>query len=132
MEEVENDLDIRELGLNGQDAKPLIIGLPVFFLQELLIDSLDCFPVQSQMTTHILDHHDFADFEDIERQPFGHPHVRPDKIDLFGGNLLIVLADNPLVVAEYPDPRRDKSSSLKPIDSPCWKSLLLAFLKHGR
>jgi len=92
----------------GQDAKPLIIGLPVLFLQELLIDSLDSLPIQSQMTSHLLDGHNLAEFEDITRQSLGHPHVRVEKIELFDGNLLTVLAEDLPVVTEYPDPCRTK------------------------
>jgi len=89
----------------GQDAKPLIIGLPVLFLQELLIDSLDCFPVQSQMTSHLLDGHDLAELENITRQSLGHPKVRVEQIELFDRNLLTVGTNNLPIMAVNPDSR---------------------------
>ena len=92
----------------GQDAKPLIIGLPVLFLQELLIDSLDCFPVQSQMTSHLLDGHNLAELEDITRQSLGHPHVRIEKAELLDGYLLAVRTYDLPVHQTDPDPRRPK------------------------
>jgi len=92
----------------GQDAEPLIIGLPVLFLQELLIDSLDCFPVQSQMTSHLLDGHDLAELENITRQSLGHPQVRIEKIELFDGNLLTMGTNDLPIMAMNPDTRRAK------------------------
>ena len=92
----------------GQGTKPLIIGLPIVSLQELLIDSLDCFPIQSQMTSRLLDCHNPAELVNIARQSLGHPHVRVEKIELFDGNLLTVGTNDFPVMAEYPDPCRAK------------------------
>lgn len=94
--------------VDGQDAKPLIIGLPMLSLQELLIDGLDCFPVQSQMAGDFLDGHDFAEFENITRQPLGHPQVRIEQIELFDGNLLTVGTDDLPVLTVYPEACRTK------------------------
>ena len=88
----------------GQNAKPLIIGLPVFFLQGLLVDSLDCFPIQPQMTSHLLDSHNPAELVNITRQSLGDSQVRIEQIELFDGNLLTVGTNDLPVMAEYPEP----------------------------
>jgi len=92
----------------GQDAEPLILGLPVLLFQELLVDSLDCFPVQSQMTSHLLDGHDFAESENITRQSLGHPKVRVEEIELFDRNLLTVGTNDLAIMAMNPDSRWTK------------------------
>jgi hypothetical protein len=56
------------------------------------------------MTSHLLDGHNLAEFEDITRQSLGDPHIRVEKIELFDGNLLTVGTNDLPVMAEYPDP----------------------------
>ena len=72
----------------GQDTKPLIIGLPVVSLQELLIDSLDCFSVQSPMKGHLLDSHNPAKLVNITRQSLDYSQERIEQIEFFDRNLL--------------------------------------------
>jgi hypothetical protein len=92
----------------GQDTKPLIIGCPVVSLQELLIDSLDCFPVQTQMTSYPLDSHKLAKLVNVTRQSLGHPQIRIEEIEFFDGNLLTVGTNDLPVMAEDPDPGLSK------------------------
>jgi len=92
--------------VDGQDAKSLIVGLPILFLQALQIDGLDRFPVQSQMADHLLDGHNLAEFEDITRQPLGHPQVGIVEVELLDRSLLAILADDLPVQTANPDPRR--------------------------
>ncbi len=92
----------------GQDAKPLIIGLPVLLLQQLPIDSPDCFPVQSQMRRYLLDGHNLAELENITRQSLGHPQVRIEQIELLDRNLVAVGTDDLPIMAVNPDSRWTK------------------------
>jgi len=88
----------------GQDTKPLIIGCPVVSLQELLIHSLDGFPVQAQMTGHLLDSHNPAELVNVTCQSLGHPHVRIEQIELFDGYLLTFGTNDLPVMAKDPQP----------------------------
>jgi hypothetical protein len=93
--------------VDGQDAKPSIVGLPIGVLQELLlVDGLDCFSVQSQMARDFLDGHDLCQFENIARQSLGHPQVGIEEIEFFEGNLLTVRTDDFPVLTANPDPSR--------------------------
>jgi len=92
----------------GQNTEPLTIGYPVVSLQKLLIDSLDRFPVQVQMTRHLLDSHKSAELVNVTRQSLGHPQIRIEKIELFDGNLLTVGTHDLPVMAENPDPSLSK------------------------
>ena len=94
--------------VDSQDAKPLIICLSILSLQELLIDGLDRFPVQPQMTGYFLDGHDLREFENITRQSLGHPQVRIEKAELLDGDLLAVHTDDLPVLQTNPDPCRTK------------------------
>jgi len=108
--------------VDGQDAKPLVIGLPKLFFQELLVDSLDCCQVQPHMTGGFLDSHELAEVENITRQSAGHPQIRVEKLQLFGRNLLTVGTNDLPIMAVNPDSRRPKvqisPGSLLAVD-PC-------------
>jgi hypothetical protein len=88
----------------SQDTKTLIIGLPICFFQELLVDRLDCFPVQPQMAGDLLNGQDSAKLEYIPGQSPGHPQVRVEELQLLDRNLLTVGTDNLPVMAVNPDP----------------------------
>lgn len=91
-----------ELVFEDQDRIDDFVQLEKLF-QELLIDGFDCFPVQSQMTDHLLDGHDFAKLENITGQSLGHPQVRIEKIELFDWGFLTMGTDELSVVTVYPE-----------------------------
>jgi len=157
MEQIEDDLDMRDFCLHGQDIGiphihhhsfqllPLLpaharekslqgLGFAVFahpnhtpglvvqdhgqvavaFVDGHFVDGLDRFPVQSQMADHLLDGHNLAEFEDITRQPLGHPQVRIEEIELFDGSLPAVSTDDLPVQAADPDPCRPEIQVVDP------------------
>ena len=109
--------------VDGQDAQPLIIGLPILSLQELPIDGLDRFPVQSQMAGDFLDGHDLRQFEHIARQSLGHPQVGIEQIELFDGGLTAVWADNFSVQTANPDTGRPEIQVAYPPSLPAVNSI---------
>ena len=110
--------------VDGQDAKPPVVGLPKLFFQELLIDGFDRFPVQSQMAGDLLDGHDLREPKDIARQPLGHPQIGIEKIQLLDGSLLAVGTDDLPIQAADPDAGRPEiqvadPASLLTVNSIC-------------
>jgi hypothetical protein len=66
------------------------------------------------MADHLLDGHNLAEFEDITRQPLGHPQVRIEEIELFDGSLPAVSTDDLPVQAADPDPCRPEIQVVDP------------------
>jgi len=72
----------------GEDMRSPIIGLPMFFTQELQVDGLDFFPVQFQMTVQFLNSYDLTGLEFILGQSSRGPEAWIEEIQLLDRNLL--------------------------------------------
>ena len=76
--------------IDGQDAKPVIVGLTIVGLKILFVDLLDRFPVQLKMLGHLGDRHHFAEMMDISCQSSGYPQIRVEKLQFFDTNALAI------------------------------------------
>jgi len=108
--------------VHSQDAEPSIVGLPIGLFQEVLVDGLDRFPVQSQMAGDFLDGHDLRQFEDIACQPLGHPQVGMKNVELFERSLPALSTDDLPVLTADPDPRRTEVQIADPPSLPAVNS----------
>jgi len=99
--------------VDGQDTKPIIVGLALFFFQEPLVNGFDRFPIQLQMPSYPSDGENLAQLVDGVSQSFVDLEIRIEQTELFDGSLVVLRLSNLSVLASDPDSGRSKIEILK-------------------
>jgi len=96
-------LFLREIFIDSQDTKPIIVWLTIVGFKILFVDLFYRFPVQLKMLGYLSDCHHFAEMMDICCQSPGNPQIRVKKFQFLDTDAMAIGTEQLAIFTANPD-----------------------------